>query len=457
MREMTVLELLEATGGRLLRHGEPVLRGVAIDSRKVKPGELFVAIKGDRFDGHRFIAGAVENGASVVLLSDPRFAPDRGAVVRVRDTRKALGDLAAFYRKRLGVRVLAVTGSNGKTTVRRMAAAILSRTFRVVEAPENYNNEIGVPLTVFGLEPDTEVGVFEIEMNEPDGTRQLARVCRPEVGVVTNVGDAHLETMKNRRGVAREKAELLEELPESGTAVLNADDRLVMEIGKKHCSCRRVTFGLESKADVFATDVRDLGLDGTRFLLQGRHEMRVPVPGRFNLANCLAACGAAHALGVGFAGMAAGLAGFRPPRMRLAVRRLGETVLIDDSYNSNPQSVRAALELLRGSAPAGKRVALLGDMLELGADAVRFHSELGQLAADCADRVLFVGPLCEHAASVAIKAGMKPECMRLYGTSGQVRAELFDMVKPGDTILVKGSRAMSMELIVQNLVEHYGE
>ncbi|MFO7676600.1 MAG: UDP-N-acetylmuramoyl-tripeptide--D-alanyl-D-alanine ligase [bacterium] len=458
MMKFELDELLSATGGEPVGGPAKGYPGVTIDTRRVRPGELFVAIRGERFDGHHFVDDAVAAGAGAVVVSDRRFLPRKGGAVVVADTRRALGDLAATLRARLSCRVVAVTGSNGKTTVRSMLASLAAGRWRTVEAEANYNNDIGVPLTVFRLDESSEVGVFEVEMNENGGTRRLAQVCRPSVGVVTNVGDSHLEMMGDRDGVAREKAELLEELPADGVAVLNADDPLVVAIGRKYARCRQVTFGLERPADVTATDIVAHGLAGTSFRLNDRLAVRLAVPGRHNVANALAACAAAAELGLPFAAMPAVLGLFETAPGRLRVRRLGNNVtLIDDSYNANPQSMTAAIDLLCRNAPEGKRVAFLGDMLELGSIAMEAHTRLGVRAVNCLDRVSFVGRLSQHALAVAIRQGLAAGRVRLYPDSVSAAAGAVDMVRPGDTILVKGSHSVGMELIVKTLLEHHGE
>jgi UDP-N-acetylmuramoyl-tripeptide--D-alanyl-D-alanine ligase len=427
--ELTLSEVVALTGGELKRDAAGLVTGVAIDSRRVQVGDLFVAIRGERFDGHRFVDDAVRAGAVGALVSDERWFPREGGAVLVRDTRRALGDLARAVRSGFDVRVAAA----------------------------NYNNDIGVPLTAFLLGPKTGAAVFELEMNEPGGTRRLADICRPEVGIVTNIGDSHLEAMKDRRGVAREKAELLEALPATGTAVLNADDPLVMEIGEEYCRCARVTFGLGESADLRATGIRTLGLDGVEFLV-GKVEVRLPVPGRHNVYNCLAALAAARAFGLSIKASARALAGFEPPSQRLRVLRLGDGVtVVDDSYNANPQSVHAALDVLCGTECSGQRVVFLGDMLELGAESDRAHTEMGLHVASCVDRAVFIGPAGEHAVAVVIKQGVGAGRLRAYHSSADALPELVDIVRPGDTILVKGSRAMKTELIVEELVRQHGK
>ena len=450
-------DIVAATGGGLVRGAELMVAGVSIDTRTLQPGELYVAVRGKRFDGHQFVTAAIRAGAAGVVVDNDAALPATGCAVVVGNTTDALGRIAALHRQRVSCRVVAITGSNGKTTTKEMLAAILATKYRTLRPHGSFNNDIGVPLTVLRLERDTEAAVFEIEMNELGGTERLARICRPEVGVITNIGDTHLEFMSDRQGVAQEKAELLQVLPRTGTAVLNADDDIVMAIGDRYAPSGRLTFGLDREADVFATDIRDAGLAGMEFRLQGEHVVRLPVPGRHNVANCLAACAAAHALNMDFEAMLEAIAEFQPPPMRLRVLRLGSVTLVEDCYNANPQSVRAALQVLRESAPVECRIAFLGDMLELGAASAAQHETLGRELASVVNRLVLVGPMGKRTAAAALDAGLSASSVRWFETSGQARDALFDLVRLGDTILVKGSRAMAMELVSQEIAKHYGQ
>jgi UDP-N-acetylmuramoyl-tripeptide--D-alanyl-D-alanine ligase len=446
-------EIVAATGGRLVHGGEMPVSGVSIDTRTLRLGELYVAIRGKRLDGHRFVPDALKAGAVAVVVDNAEAVPAGACAVVVGNTTEALARIAARHRERTSARVVAITGSNGKTTTKEILAAILALKFKTLKPEGSFNNDIGVPLTVLRMTRETEAAVFEIEMNELGGTARLARICRPEVGVITNIGDTHLEFMKDRTGVAQEKAELLQSLPEDGAAVLNADDPLVLAIGAAYAPARRVTFGPAERADVFATDIRDDGLDGSRFKLLGEHEVVLPIPGRHNVANCLAACAAAYAMGMWPGDMPEAIAGLKPLPMRLRILRFGETTLIEDCYNANPQSVRAALDVLRQSAPVERRVAFLGDMLELGESAESRHESLGREVGALVNRLALVGPLGEFTARGATAAGLAQ--IRRFETSSEAREALFDIITPGDTILVKGSRAMTMELVSQEIVRHY--
>jgi UDP-N-acetylmuramoyl-tripeptide--D-alanyl-D-alanine ligase len=445
-------EIVAATGGRLVNGRELKIAGVSIDTRTLTPGDLYIAIRGKRLDGHRFCAEAVAHGAVGVVVDDANVVPLGSLGVVVGNTTEALGRIAVRHRARMSARVVAITGSNGKSTTKEILAAILALKFKTLKPEGSFNNDIGVPLTVLRMTRDIEAAVFEIEMNEL-GTARLARICRPETGVITNIGDTHLEFMKDRSGVAREKAELLQSLPEDGAAVLNADDPLVMAIGAAYAPARRVTFGDAERADVFATDIRGAGLDGSRFKLLGKHEVVLPIPGRHNVANCLAACAAAYAMGMWPGDMPEAIAGLKPLPMRLRVLRFGETTLIEDCYNANPQSVRAALDVLHQSAPAERCVAFLGDMLELGESAQAQHESLGRKVGVLVSRLILVGPMGEFTARGATTAGSAQ--VRRFETSAEAREALFDIIRTGDTILVKGSRAMAMELLSEEIVRYY--
>lgn len=458
MEPISIQDVLRATAGVLIA-GKPELTvsGVSIDSRTIGRGELFVAIKGKRFDGHQFVAEAIRKGAAATIVAQQidLTSDFESAVVRVRDTREALLNLAQWYRTQLHPRVVAITGSNGKTTTKELLAGLLKSRFTVAKARESYNNDIGVPLSVLAMDRRTQIGIFEIEMNELGGTQRLARVCRPDVGIITNVGDTHLEYLGDRGGVAREKRELVENLPESGIAILNRDDPLVMAMRPRNC--RTVTFGLEPDADVFATAVENRGLNGIKFLLMGKYPIHLSFPGIHNISNFLAAAAAAHELGMSWQEIQASASMLALPLQRLTLRRLRDITVIDDSFNANPQSMRAALEVLQYSASREHRVAVLGDMLELGARANEFHLQLGEFAGRIVDRLITVGTQALLIADGAQAAGLAPERIHSYRASNNIGSELFDIIKPGDTILVKGSRLMMLEKITQMIVRHYGE
>ena len=454
-------EILTATGGDLARLGARTrFPGVATDSRAVGSGELFVAIRGERHDGHEFLADAERRGAGAVVVEPAHAerAPSCGVIV-VRDTLAALGDLAAFHRRRRHPRVVAVTGSNGKTTTKEMVAAILERALgpgRVLRTTGTQNNLVGLPLTLLRLGAAEEAAILELGMNGPGEIWRLAEIAEPDVGVVTCVAPAHLEGLGSIRGVAAAKAELYRQLRPSATAVVNADDRLVADAARVFPG-RKVSFGMtgDSGLAVGARAIVDRGLEGTEFrLVVERHEapVRLAVPGRHNVTNALAAAAVAHALGVGIETVQAGLEAFQPPGMRMEVTQLptGLTVL-NDAYNANPASMAAALRTLAASR-GRRRLAALGEMRELGAQAAAAHRELGAEAAAAGLEALFL--LGEYAAEVrdaAAAAGMPRERIVVAASHDDLAARLRAWCRPGDLLLLKGSRGAAMEEVLKLL------
>ncbi|MEO0078242.1 MAG: UDP-N-acetylmuramoyl-tripeptide--D-alanyl-D-alanine ligase [candidate division WOR-3 bacterium] len=453
----SIVELVRVTGGRQTGNGPQFFSSVSIDTRTLKPGDVYFALHGKRVDGHQFVGDALRLGAAAVVVDQAEAVPNGALAIVVDNTTAALGRFAAAYRAKFDIPVFAVTGSNGKTTTKEMLAAILSHRLQTVAAPSSFNNDVGVPLTALKLNRETQAAVFELEMNEPGGTARLARICRPKYGVITNIGDTHLETMKDRTGVAQEKGELLQCLPRQGVAILNADDPAVMDQARKHWAGRILTFGLEQPADLWATDIQTTDITGVRFSILGRYPVALRVPGVHNVMNALAACAALVASGTSIEKALPGLDRFQPLPMRLTVRRLPQVTLIDDSYNANPQSMRAALAVLEGGASAGHRVAFLGEMLELGDAAPRLHEELGRELARVVDRGVLVGAMAEYVLRGAVTAGLSQDAFVLAPASDHLPDAAFDLVRPGDTILVKGSRATAMERVSQEICRRYAE
>lgn len=463
MAQFTIDEILKATGGELVRAGAAkAVTGVSIDTRTMRKGELYIAIIGKSLDGHRFVAPAVKRGARAVVVSQavvsrPRAVAKRGAaVIRVPDTTRALGDIAAFHRRRFAPHVFGITGSNGKSTVKEMLASILGQRRRVLKPKSSFNNDIGVPLTVLELTSDTQAAVIEMEMNVLGGIRRLCEIAQPQTGIITNIGDTHLESLLDRAGVAQEKSELIEYINGNGTAVLNADDPRVMEIGRKFPTREQVRFGVEKKADIYATRVRDRGLDGVTFRLNGAAEVRLSAVGVHNVANALAAAAAARVAGLRLADIIAGLTAYRPLPLRLQVERFAGLRVIADCYNANPQSMAVALAILEQTGK-GRRIAVLGDMLELGAAAAEAHRRIGRQAGSVADLVLVKGQFRRDVALGARAAGLKPKAVVSAPDTRAIIEKLVDTVQSGDTILVKGSRANRLEEVVQELKNRYAE
>ena len=447
-----VRDIAALCGGTVTR-GDPeaCVRGTTADSRAVVPGMLFVALRGQRTDGHRFAAEACRRGAVAVLASaDVPDVPSGAVVVVVPDTLRALHCVARAVRDREALRVVGVTGSVGKTSTKELIAEVAGRSFRTARSPRNWNNEIGIPLVFANMPVGTEVAVVELAMRGPGQIHELVSVSRPEIGVVTNVGESHLDFFDGPEALAREKGVLVETLPPDGVAILNADDALVFAM-RRRTSARVLTFGWRA-GDVTASEPRTLPGEGSAFRLRtpgGEADVVLPLPGRHAVMNALAAAAAGFALGVPVPEIAAALGAARVLPMRLAVRRIGEIILVDDTYNSSPRSVEAALDVM-DELPGAPRIAVLGDMRELGAASRDAHRRVGRLAAGRRfDLVIAFGPLAADLAGAADEAGgvrvvhtLEPdEVLRI------LRCEL----RPGAVLLVKGSRALEMERIVTSI------
>ena len=453
-------EVLAATGGELVRLGARTgFPGVTTDSRGLRAGDLFVAIRGDAHDGHDFVADAARRGAGAVVVERAHAEqPIPCGVIAVRDTLAALGDLAAFHRRRHRPRIVAVTGSNGKTTTKEMLAAILERAYgpgRVLRTTGTQNNLVGLPLTLLRLGGE-QAAILELGMNGPGEIWRLAQIAEPDVGVITCVAPAHLEGLGSIHGVAEAKAELYRRLRPSATAVVNADDALVSASAQAFPG-RKVSFGTSDALElaVGARAIVDHGLDGTEFrLVVERRDVpvRLAVPGRHNVTNALAAAASAHALGVGIEALQAGLEAFQPPGMRMEVTHLpnGITVL-NDAYNANPASMAAALRTLAASR-GRRRVAALGEMRELGAESERAHRELGAAAAAArVDALFLLGQHAEHVRGGAESAGLPADRVVVATSHEDLAGRLLGYCRTGDLILLKGSRGAAMEEVLRRL------
>jgi UDP-N-acetylmuramoyl-tripeptide--D-alanyl-D-alanine ligase len=457
--EFLVRDIASAVGGERVR-GSPDTRvkRITTDTRHLGPGEAFVALRGERFDGHDFVVQAVARGASCLVI-DRREAAEAAdpaaetAVVRVGDTLEALQALGRAARERLGCPVVAITGSCGKTTVKEMLGCILAGRLKGRTPPKSYNNLIGVPLTLLDAEEDDEFVLCEFGTNAPGEIAMLASIGRPAIGVVTLVAPAHLEGLGSVEGVAEEKAALVDALPQEGLAVLNADDPRVVAMAGR-CRGRVVTVGREKSADVRAEEVRQTAEGLT--VVAGAQEFRVPVYGEHQAVLALAAAVVARELGVGLREAAAALAAFRPPPMRMNVAQVGDVVLVNDAYNANPRSMRAALAVL-SEWPERRKVFFCGDMLELGTASRHEHAALGRAIVDAeVNRLVCVGMETAATADVAREAGMPSEDVSRCGTSVEVADAVAETVRPGDVILVKGSRAMAMERVADAIVRTFG-
>jgi UDP-N-acetylmuramoyl-tripeptide--D-alanyl-D-alanine ligase len=452
-------ELAGLTGGRLLaRSGRPI-RGAAVDSRLVTPGQLFVALPGERTDGHEFIADAVARGAAALIVTRP--LADRAdigdvTVVRVVDPVAALGAVAAGWRRRFELLVVGVTGSIGKTSTKEAIAAVLGSRFVTLRNEGNQNNEIGLPLSLLRLGPEHQAAVLEMGMYVAGEIAELARIARPSVGVVTAVQPVHLARIGSLRAIEAAKGELLEALPRDGMAILNADDPIVRRMASRSVS-RSITYGFGPDADIGAEAVESAGLAGMRFVLRtdvGHLAVTIPTLGRLSVNNALAGAAVGRAAGLSLDEIAAALrAGWSAPH-RVQVVRIGAVTVVDDTYNASPRSVVAALDLLAGLP--GRRAAVLGEMLELGEASADGHRVVGEAAARAADWLVVVGQAAAGIAHGAVAAGMDPARVSIVPDVDAALEFLPPRLRDGDVVLVKASRGIGLERLVEGLARAVG-
>ena len=460
----TTAEILEATGGDLLSGDlEHSFSGISIDSRSISLDNLFVAIKGDTHDGHGFAGHVIERGVSGLLIDRTKThslpikdAMKNGLVcVTVNDTVKALGDLAAFHRKRSSASVVAITGSNGKTSTRKMTAGVVSRRFSTLSAYGNLNNHIGLPLTLLNLNTDHKWAVLELGMNHPGEIKHLGEICSPDIGVITNIGPAHLEGLGSLDAVMHAKGELLEEIKPDGTAVLNADDPKLLHLA--HSTSRKVLFfGRSKNARIRALSVKktETGLSLDLILPEERVTVNLKTPAVFMISNALAAAAVGYLLGLTAREIKDGLEAFKPVPGRMNIIKTGkEITIIDDTYNANPGSMEAAITTLKSLKGSHPGILIAGDMLELGTHAESMHRNIGRIAAGSNIADLYAtGEFARTVAEGAMDKGM--DIRNIFtGTKEEILEDIKYRLGPGDWVLVKGSRSMTMETIVQGLLD----
>ncbi len=457
MEGFTLSDVAEAARGDLKTDRDPSSlypSGGSIDSRTLKEGEIFFALGGRRTDGHAFLKDAFERGALAAVVSRAWYrsqgaeADRLGSLIITDAPDRAMGDLARAYRAKFDIPVVAITGSNGKTTTKEMAAAVLKTRYRVHSTEGNLNNLLGVPCTLFGLSREHEISVIEMGISKFGELKQLCTMADPTIGVITNVGATHLEFLGSVEGVAKAKGELLEYLDESSMTILNLDD-LLLSKERATIKGRLLGFGIE-KICQFRGEGLILDQEGCgHFSLQG-HSFHLAVPGRHNVYNALAAAAVGAALEVPIADSASVLGAFRPLRLRSQILERGGIRLFNDAYNANPVSVRSAIEtLLRVSVDrGGRRVAVLGDMLELGSVAPDAHREIGRTAAERgADALFAFGELASEVATGGVEAGLPPERSRAFTSRTALVAALRGFLQPHDLVLLKGSRGLAMEKV----------
>ena len=450
MKELTLKQLADWCGGKVSARFEHLrVSRMQSDSRKVRSGDLFVALKGAKADGHDFAETAINHGAVAALVSRP--ISEKLPSIEVENTLRAYGEIAAGYRKLTGVKVVGITGSVGKTTTKEMTASVLEAVYHTAKTEGNHNNNLGLPMTIMDMPEDTEVAVLEMGMNHSGEMEYLSDIARPDLAIITNIGTMHIEHLGTREGILQAKLEIMRGMPEDGAGVFNGDEPLLWNIRAigKH---KKYYYGIENHAcDVTATDIVELD-DGVRFVVHGfgqQFELFVPMLGRHAVYNALAATTVGLLLGVKPEQIQARFSSFHNTGMRQKIYVKNGVTIIEDCYNAGPESTEAALDVLAGIKTDGRRIAVLGDMLELGNRSAAEHYRIGRLAVGKADLLLTYGEHSVRTLTGAITGGMNPKNTDHFDTHEDMAHMLKMRVSEGDVVLFKGSRGMRMEKVLQ--------
>lgn len=450
MKELTLKQIADWCGGKVSARFEHLrVSRMQSDSRKVRSGDLFVALKGAKADGHDFAETAINHGAVAALVSRP--ISEKLPSIEVEDTLRAYGDIAAGYRKLTGVKVVGITGSVGKTTTKEMTASVLEAVYHTAKTEGNHNNNLGLPMTIMDMPENTEVAVLEMGMNHSGEMEYLSDIARPDLAIITNIGTMHIEHLGTREGILQAKLEIMRGMPDDGAGVFNGDEPLLWNIRAigKH---KKYYYGIENHAcDVTATDIVELD-DGVRFVVHGfgqQFELFVPMLGRHAVYNALAATTVGLLLGVKPEQIQARFSSFHNTGMRQKIYVKNGVTIIEDCYNAGPESTEAALDVLAGIKTDGRRIAVLGDMLELGNRSAAEHYRIGRLAVGKADLLLTYGEHSVRTLTGAITGGMNPKNTDHFDTHEDMAHMLKMRVSEGDVVLFKGSRGMRMEKVLQ--------
>jgi UDP-N-acetylmuramoyl-tripeptide--D-alanyl-D-alanine ligase len=457
MKPLSLQQVKHAVGGRALTrlpaHG-PNVHAICTDTRRMQPGSLFIALRGDTHNAHEFLPQAAAGGAIAALVERvPAQTLPNVHLITVADTRKALGKLATYVRKQMRAKVIAVAGSNGKTSTKYLIDSALSSKLRGSMSPKSFNNEIGVPLTIFPADPNQDYIVLEMGTNHHGEIKVLTEMALPDIAIITNCGAEHLEGLDDLMGVRRENASIVSGLNPKGLLVVNGDDPDLLSAVNAYKG-KRVTFGFNSTNDLFANDVR-CDANGTRFCLNNsKREVYVPMLGKHTAANALAAIAVARRMGLTEEQIIESLAEAHGPEMRLQLQDISGVSLLNDAYNANPNSMRAALETVGALPVRGRRIAVLGDMRELGKSSDRYHREIGEFAATCKlDLLGCVGHQATLIAESAQKSGMATGAVCRFPDARAAANTVPGWLRDGDLVLLKASRSIHLELVAQAIVE----
>lgn len=453
-------DIVRSTSATLLKKTAHVrFNAISIDSRSIKKGDVFFAIKGPRFDGHDFVGQAVKAGATAVVVSKPikdlsaSGKTIKASIFLVKDTGLALGKLAQWLRRKHAIPFIAITGSSGKTTTKEMVAAVLSGNHRVLKNIGTFNNHIGVPLTIFQLKKSHTVGVVEIGTNHFGEIASLSQIVMPEVAVITNIGSSHLEFLKDTHGVLQEKTSIIRHLEKPKILLLNRDDALLRAMRLPQ-AVKVFSFGINEKSDFSASHITSRN-NRLEFVFNHRHVFSLKTFGLFNIYNALASIGCGLLFGVGIDAIRRRLENFEFPKQRLRSIDCAGFNIIDDSYNSNPSSLRQAVESMSCYQAQGRRIVVMGDMLELGKQALQLHREVGAfIARSPIDMLVTFGELSKASAEAAKEKSSKHAAIRSFDSKEELISFLKDNLQTNDTVLIKGSRLLKMEDITVSLQSH---
>lgn len=462
MNNIKVSDILKATGGKLIQgNSELLINGISTDTRSIKQGEIFFALEGENYDGHKFVEQAIHNGAAGAVISSGKKAAysfhngfKKCALLEVADTLTALGELAKFYRNSLPASFIAVTGSNGKTTTKDMAYHVLRNFKSVSRSRKSFNNLIGVPLTIFETETAHDFCIVEMGTNAPGEIKRLSEIIFPDFAILTNISNAHLEGLENIEGVASAKSEFIENMAEDGTLITNADDDWCNQIADRF-NGKVISFGFNQSADIKASNVKRND-SGFVFTVNDSLTVNLPVFGKHNIYNALAVIAMCDTVGVGIEVICDKFMDFKLPPMRMEKQICGGIVVVNDGYNSNPSSMSSALDEFSQLITSGRKVLICGDMLELGNYAERLHKEVGAKVADANIDVLWtVGPLSRFVAEEAIANGMPRENILSCETSEEMCFFVASQLKKDDTVLIKGSRRVKLESVSRQIENYF--
>ncbi len=449
MKPMTLQEAANSCGGRLIcsTHKEnSIIKNISIDSRKIKGGFLYIPIKGERFDGHDFITSAFENGAICTLTENQLDNSDKPQIV-VKSTFQALKDIAEYYRSLFSVPIIGISGSSGKTSTKELIYSVLSEHFNVLKTEGNLNNEIGVPQTIFQLRDEHEAAVIEMGISHFGEMTNIAKMVRPDIAVITNIGCAHLEFLGSRDGILKAKTEMFKFLSKDGIAILNGDDDKLRTVNYVDACF----FGFDTKNDCYASDIKPCGLDGTEFkIVHNKYSVNafIPALGKHMILNALAAYAIARKLSMPEDKIISGIRNFKNIDGRFNIIKTDHITIINDCYNANPESVKASLEVM--GTLSGRKAAILADMGELGDTSSQMHTDVGIFAAQKVDVLICIGKQSQFIMDGAKKTNSSIICYH-FDTNNQAIEKLNSILNKHDTVLVKGSHAMKLEEITESL------